>query len=93
MKDASLKAPPSLKGVVIDKKLFTRTIKDKRRRTEDKEHLKNLEIKYDKMFDDLKSTLVEKLYSILSGKTCQGVFNDLGEELIPKGKKNILRKY
>jgi len=87
VKDASLKAPPSLKGVVIDKKLFTRTIKDKRRRTEDKEHLKNLEIKYDRMFDDLKSTLVEKLYSILSGKTCQGVFNDLGEELIPKGKK------
>ena len=87
VKDASLKAPPSLKGVVIDKKLFTRTIKDKRRRTEDKEHLKNLEIKYDKMFDDMKSTLVEKLYSILSGKTCQGVFNDLGEELIPKGKK------
>ena len=87
VKDASLKAPPSLKGIVIDKKLFTRTIKDKRRRTEDKEHLKNLEIKYDKMFDDLKSTLVEKLYSILSGKTCQGVFNDLGEELIPKGKK------
>ena len=87
VKDASLKAPPSLKGVVIDKKLFTRTIKDKRRRTEDKEDLKNLEIKFDKMFDDLKSTLVEKLYSILSGKTCQGVFNDLGEELIPKGKK------
>ncbi len=87
VKDASLKAPPSLKGVVIDKKLFTRTIKDKRRRTEDKEHLKDLEIKFEKMFDDLKSTLVEKLYSILSGKTCQGVFNDLGEELIPKGKK------
>ena len=42
VKDASLKAPPSLKGVVIDKKLFTRTIKDKRRRTEDKEHLKEL---------------------------------------------------
>tara|TARA_B100000963_G_scaffold286189_1_gene255185 strand:- start:5155 stop:8958 length:3804 start_codon:yes stop_codon:yes gene_type:complete len=87
VKDASLKAPPSLKGVVIDKKLFTRTIKDKRRRTEDKERLKDLEIKFEKMFDDLKRTLVEKLYSILSGKTCQGVFNDLGEELIPKGKK------
>ena len=87
VKDASLKAPPSLRGIVIDKKLFTRTIKDKRRRTEDKEHLKNLEIKFDKLFDDLKATLVEKLYSILSGKTCQGVFNDLGEELIPKGKK------
>ena len=87
VKDASLKAPPSLKGVVIDKKLFTRTIKDKRRRSEDKELLKNLELKYDKMFQDLKSKLVDKLYSILGGKTCQGVFNDLGEELIPKGKK------
>tara|TARA_B100000963_G_scaffold237616_1_gene207756 strand:+ start:7813 stop:11616 length:3804 start_codon:yes stop_codon:yes gene_type:complete len=87
VKDASLKAPPSLKGIVIDKKLFTRTIKDKRRRTEDKELLKNLELKYDKMFQDLKSKLVDKLYSILGGKTCQGVFNDLGEELIPKGKK------
>ncbi len=87
VKDASLKAPPSLKGIVIDKKLFTRTIKDKRRRTEDKELLKNLELKYDKIFEDLKSKLVEKLYSMLSGKTCQGIFNDLGEELIPKGKK------
>ena len=87
VKDASLKAPPSLKGVVIDKKLFTRTIKDKRRRSEDKELLKNLELKYDKLFDELKRKLVEKLYSMLSGKTCQGVFNDLGEELIPKGKK------
>ena len=87
VKDASLKAPPSLRGIVIDKKLFTRTIKDKRRRTEDKELLKNLELKYDKIFDDLKSKLVEKLYSMLSGKTCQGIFNDLGEELIPKGKK------
>ena len=87
VKDASLKAPPSLKGIVIDKKLFTRTIKDKRRRTEDKELLKNLEKEYDKIFDDLKSKLVEKLYSMLSGKTCQGIFNDLGEELIPKGKK------
>ncbi len=87
VKDASLKAPPSLKGVVIDKKLFTRTIKDKRRRSEDKELLKNLELKYDKLFLELKRKLVEKLYSMLSGKTCQGVFNDLGEELIPKGKK------
>ncbi|MFL2592213.1 MAG: DNA-directed RNA polymerase subunit beta, partial [Flavobacteriaceae bacterium] len=87
VKDASLKAPPSLKGIVIDKKLFTRTIKDKRRRIEDKELLKNLELKYDKIFDDLKSKLVDKLYSMLSGKTCQGIFNDLGEELIPKGKK------
>ena len=43
------------------------------------------------MFKELKSKLVEKLYSIVSGKTCQGIFNDLGEELIPKGKKYTLK--
>ena len=43
VKDASLKAPPSLKGIVVDKKLFTRPIKDKRRRSEDKELLEELE--------------------------------------------------
>ena len=87
VKDASLKAPPSLNGVVIDKKLFTRTIKDKQKRADDKELLKKLEISYDLLFKDLKSKMIEKLYSIVSGKTCQGIFNDLGEELIPKGKK------
>ena len=87
VKDASLKASPSLKGIVIDKKLFERTIKDKRRRADDKELLKQLEIKYDLQFNELKSVLVEKLYKILNGKTCQGIFNDLGEEVIPKGKK------
>ena len=87
VKDASLKAPPSLNGIVIDKKLFTRTIKDKRKRADDKEELKKLELKYDLLFKELKSTLIEKLYTIVNGKTCQGIFNDLGEELIPKGKK------
>jgi len=91
VKDASLKAPPSLNGIVIDKKLFTRTIKDKRKRAEDKDALKKLEIEYDLLFKDLKSKMIEKLYSIVSGKTCQGIFNDLGEELIPKGKKYTLK--
>ena len=91
VKDASLKAPPSLNGIVIDKKLFTRTVKDKRRRADDKEELKKLEVKYDLLFKELKSKLVEKLFSIVSGKTCQGIFNDLGEELIPKGKKYTLK--
>ena len=87
VKDASLKASPSLKGIVIDKKLFERTIKDKRRRADDKELLKQLETKYGLQFNELKSVLVDKLYKILGGKTCQGIFNDLGEEVIPKGKK------
>ena len=87
VKDASLKAPPSLNGVVIDKKLFARSIKDKRKRIQDKEDLKLLEDSYDIKFSELKDILVEKLYSLLSGKTSQGVFNDLGEEVFPKGKK------
>jgi len=90
-KDASLKAPPSLNGVVIDKKLFTRPVKDKRKRSEDKEVLNQLELQYEEKFKDLKSKLVEKLYVILNGKTCQGIFNDLGEEILPKGKKIFIK--
>ncbi len=91
VKDASLKAPPSLNGIVVDKKLFTRPIKDKRKRSEDKEMLAELAKTYDVKFDELKKVLVEKLYNILSGKTCQGVFNDLEEEVLPKGKKYSLK--
>ena len=87
VKDASLKAPPSLNGVVIDKKLFARSVKDKRKRIQDKEDLKLLEDSYDVKFSELKNILVDKLYSVLGGKTSQGVFNDLGEEVFPKGKK------
>ena len=87
VKDASLKAPPSLQGVVIDKKLFARSVKDKRKRIQDKEDLKALEDSYDVKFSELKDVLIEKLYTILNGKTSQGIFNDLGEEVFPKGKK------
>ena len=87
VKDASLKAPPSLNGVVIDKKLFARSVKDKRKRIQDKEDLKLLEDSYEVKFSELKNILVDKLYSVLGGKTSQGVFNDLGEEVFPKGKK------
>ncbi|NNF76105.1 MAG: DNA-directed RNA polymerase subunit beta [Flavobacteriaceae bacterium] len=91
VKDASLKASPSLHGVVIDKKLFARAIKDKRKRAKDKEDIAQLEEVYDKKFDELKGILVEKLFSIVGGKTAQGVFNDLGEEVFPKGKKYTLK--
>ena len=87
VKDASLKAPPSLNGIVIDKKLFARSVKDKRKRIQDKEDLKALEDSYDTKFQDLKQILISKLYSVLSGKTSQGIYNDLGEEVFPKGKK------
>ena len=91
VKDASLKAPPSLRGVVIDKKLFTRSLKDKRKRNQDKQELEALENVYDEKFDELKAVVVEKLFSIVNGKTCQGITNDLGEEILPKGKKYTLK--
>ena len=91
VKDASLKAPPSLHGVVIDKKLFTRPFKDKRRRNQDKQELEILEKQFKVKFDELQDSLVEKLYAIVSGKTSQGVTNDLGEEVVSKGKKYSLK--
>jgi DNA-directed RNA polymerase subunit beta len=91
VKDASLKAPPSLQGVVIDKKLFTRSVKDKRKRNQDKLELDALEKQFDEKFEALKTVLVEKLFVIVNGKTCQGVQNDLGEEVLPKGKKFTLK--
>ncbi len=87
VKDASLKASPSLRGVVIDKKLFSRSIKDKRKRSEEKQAIESLEIEYEVKFQKLKDLLVEKLNTLVNGKTSQGISNDLGEEVLPKGKK------
>lgn len=87
VKDASLKASPSLRGVVINKKLFQRAVKDKTKRARDKEAIATLEVTYIHKFEDLKDVLIEKLFNLITGKTSQGVFNDLGEEVLPKGKK------
>ena len=91
VKDASLKASPSLRGVVIDKKLFKRAVKDKNKRLRDKEAVATLEASFVSKFEGLKDQLIEKLFSLISGKTSQGVFNDLGEEVLPKGKKYTLK--
>ena len=91
VKDASLKASPSLNGVVIDKKLFSRAIKDKRKRAEDKVKIEKLEDKYQVKFDELREVLIEKLFDLVGGKTAQGVQNDLEEEILPKGKKFTLK--
>ncbi len=87
VKDASLKASPSLRGVVIDKKLFKRAVKDKNKRIKDKEAVSTLEASFISKFEALKDQLVEKLFNLISGKTSQGIYNDLGEEVLPKGKK------
>lgn len=91
VKDASLKADSSLRGVIIDKKLFSRNIKDKKKRSEEKLKLEEIENSYKKKFDALTDTLIEKLLVLVNGKTSQGVQNDLGEELIGKGVKFSLK--
>jgi DNA-directed RNA polymerase subunit beta len=91
VKDASLKARPSFKGVVIDKKLFSKSVKDKRTRALDKETVAILEKEYNQKAVELKSVLVNKLFTILSGKTSQGIVSSLGDDLIPKGVKYTLK--
>jgi DNA-directed RNA polymerase subunit beta len=87
VKDASLKASPSLYGVVIDKKLFARSIKDKRQRGKDKEELEILAQEHGMQMETLRTRFLEKLNLLVVGKTCQGVSNDLNEIVIPKGTK------
>jgi DNA-directed RNA polymerase subunit beta len=85
VKDASLKTPPSIAGVVIDTKLFSRA--KKTTKAEEKAQLEKLDTKHDKAVKDLKNTLIEKLFEIVNGKTSQGVYNVYKELHVPKGVK------
>ena len=87
VKDASLKAPPSLKGVVIDTKLFSRPKKDKDLRAKSKKEVQVLMGQYSKYLSELRDQMVEKLTVILKGKTSQGVKHKFGDEIISKGTK------
>ena len=87
VKDASLKASPSTSGVVIDKKLFSKTIKDRKLRNQDKILVENLDKKHAEESAALKSMLIEKLFTLVNGKTSQGVKDNFNNDLIPKGTK------
>jgi len=87
VKDASLKAGPSLRGVVIEKKLFSRAIKDRKSKAQDKPVLEVLDTEYDKDYAVLKDRLVDKLLSVLGEHKSTGVFNNFKEEIIKKGTK------
>ncbi len=91
VKDASLKVSPSGSGVVIQKKLFSRAIKDRKAKAQEKNILEDVDKEYEKIIEDLKSKLVEKLFSIVNGKTSQGVFNKYNEEMIKKGTKFTMK--
>ncbi|MDE6782812.1 MAG: DNA-directed RNA polymerase subunit beta, partial [Paramuribaculum sp.] len=86
VKDASLKASPSLKGVVIGTNLFSRAAKMKKGRAADAV-LPKLDEEYEERLDALKDLLVEKLMTLTQGKTSQGVKDFLGTDIVAKGQK------
>lgn len=92
VKDASLKAGPSLEGVVIDKKLFTRAVKDRKSKTVEKPILDRIDADFNRSAEDLKSRLVDKLFILVNGKTSQGVKDYLNVDVIPKGSKFTLKQ-
>ncbi|RKV89715.1 MAG: DNA-directed RNA polymerase subunit beta [Bacteroidetes bacterium] len=87
VKDASLKASPSLSGVVIGRELYSRALKNKKSKAEEKAEMEVLKEEFNKKAMALKKVLVDKLIEVTSGKTSQGVKDILGTELIPKGSK------
>ncbi|MFP4365600.1 MAG: DNA-directed RNA polymerase subunit beta [Bacteroidales bacterium] len=92
VKDASLKASPSLHGVVIDKKLFSRSVKDKKVKISEKASLTKLDEEFNRKVEDLTGKLVDKLFILVNGRTSQGVKNYLNEEIVPKGIKFTLKQ-
>ncbi|MCB9301535.1 MAG: DNA-directed RNA polymerase subunit beta [Lewinellaceae bacterium] len=87
VKDASLKAPPSTSGIVIDKQLFARAKKDKVQKTQEKELLTKLEDQHKIALNELKTILIDKLLVLVKGKISQGVRSIYNEPLIPKSTK------
>ncbi len=91
VKDASLKASPSLSGVVIDKKLFSRVAKDKKGKAT-KVLLDQIDETLEREVAVLRTKLEEKIFALVSGKTSQGVKDYYGTEIIPKGVKFTLKQ-
>ncbi len=87
VKDSSLKANPSLSGVIIDKKMFTRAIKTRQNKLQDKVQLQKIDEEYEAKVSDLRDILVDKLMKLTRGKTSQGVKDSVGAEIISKGSK------
>lgn len=85
VKDSSLKANPSLSGVVIDKKLFSRAVKNRESKRQDKIVLQKIDEEYEAKNNDLRDILVEKLLTLTKGKTSEGIKDYSGVEIISKG--------
>ena len=87
VKDASLKASPSLKGVVIDKKLFSRAIKTRSSKLADKALMPKIDEEFDERAGEFKKILVDKLLALTEGLVSQGVKDYVGVEVVPQGAK------
>lgn len=87
VKDASLKASPSLRGVVIDTKLFSRPKKDKDLRAKSKKEVEVLKSRYGKELRGVRAQMINKLVKLLDGRTSLGVKHKFGDEIISKGAK------
>ncbi|EMR04060.1 DNA-directed RNA polymerase subunit beta [Cesiribacter andamanensis] len=87
VKDASMKAPPSLTGVVIETKLFSRPKRDKDSRARAKKEVDNLKARYSKDLLGLRAKMINKLVQLLDGKTSQGIRHRFGDEVMSKGVK------
>ena len=85
VKDASLKATPSLNGVVIDKKLFSKAIKTRAAKMQDKPRLAAIDEEFNSKIEDLKAILIDKLLELTKDLKSKGVKDSMGTELIPKG--------
>ena len=92
VKDASLKASPSLSGIVIDKKLFSRVAKEKKGKTATKTLLDQIDENFDREIAAIRARLEDKLFTLVSGKTSQGVKDYYGTEVIPKSVKFTLKQ-
>ena len=91
VKDASLKTPPSVKGVVIDKRLFSRSMKDRKLKSADKPIIQKLEKDYEQICAELRDRLIDKLFTLVNGKTSQGVKDYFNKDVIAKGVKFSLK--
>ena len=87
VKDASLKAPPSMKGVVIGAKSLSRLIKDRKAKSKDKDIVAEIERTYAKQLQELRDKIVTKLYRVLEGKISHNVYDNTKDIIIPKGTK------
>ena len=87
VKDASLKANPSLSGVVIDRKLYSKAVKNRASKAADKLELQKLDEQFDAEAAELKGVMIDKLLTLLKNKTSQGIKDNIGTEVIAEGAK------